>query len=299
MKTFVKAALLCSLLILSGISTFAQHEHHNPWSHHGWPMGDSADMKEYYCAMGDFNMNDFPFCKNKDKYNGHWAGFDLGMGGFVTRDFDMTFNPGSPYLNMNTARSLMVNINPFELNVNLYKNKLGFTTGLGFQVSNYYFTDNYVMLQDSSSIVAYRVQDAQGNYVSMKVNKMVVSYLNLPLFFEYQTNHYRRVNSFHISLGIIAGVRIGSYTKQVYHDDGESYFLVDDNGNRVASFDVEKYSVRDRGAYHLSPFKVDASMRVGWSHLNLFGTYSLTPLFQKKQGPEVYPFTVGISLLGW
>ena len=48
----------------------------------------------------------------------------------------------------------MVNLNPFELNIGLYKNHIGFTTGLGFQISNYYFTDNYVMLKDSAAIVA-------------------------------------------------------------------------------------------------------------------------------------------------
>ena len=143
------------------------------------------------------------------------------------------------------------------------------------------------------------MQDAQGNYVDMKVNKMVMSYLNLPLFFEYQTNRHRKLSSFHVSLGAIAGLRIGTYTKQVYSNEKGSYFLVDDAGNRVAAFDVEHNTVRDRGAYHVNPFKVDAAFRIGWSHLNLFSTYSLTRMFQKDQGPELYPFTVGITLLGF
>jgi hypothetical protein len=193
----------------------------------------------------------------------------------------------------------MVNINPFELNLNLYKNRIGFTTGLGFQTSNYYFTDNYVLLQDSASLVGFKVQDASGKPISMKTNKMVVSYLNLPLFFEYQTNPYRRLSSFHVTLGVVAGVRIGSYTKQSYEEGNATYFLVDEKGNKVASYAYDDYSVKTRGAYHLSPFKVDAAFRIGWSHLNLFGTYSLTQMFQKGQGPEVYPFTVGLSLMGW
>ncbi len=299
MKTLLKLTLSFSLLLLLSGSLNAQESKKCPWYKHGWHMGDSAHATDFACAMQDFNMNEFPFCKNKKKYNGHWAGIEVAFSGYVTPDFDMNFNPAYPYMNMNTARSLTVNLNPFELNVNLYKNKIGFTTGLGLQTTNYYFSNNYVMLKDSSALVAYKVQDAQGNYVDMKVNKMVVSYLNLPLFFEYQTNPYRRLSSFHISLGVIAGVRIGSYTKQVYNDKAESYFLVDDKGNKVASFDVEEYTVRDRGAYHLSPFKLDASMRIGWSRLNIFSTYSLTQLFQKNQGPELYPFTVGITLLGW
>jgi hypothetical protein len=299
MKTILNVTIIFSLLFVISLNTDAQESKKCPWYKHGGQMGDSALMNDFTCTMENFNMGDFPFCKNHNKYNGHWAGVELGFSGYVTPNFDMSFNPAYPYMNMNTARSLTVNLNPFELNLNLYNNKIGFTTGLGFQTSNYYFTDNYVLIQDSSALVAYQVEDAQGNPVSMHVNKLVVSYLNLPLFFEYQTNRYRRLNSFHVTLGVIAGVRIGSYTKQVYNDKGESYFLVDDHGNQVAAFDVEKYSVHDRGAYHLSPFKLDAAFRVGWSHLNLFATYSLTQMFQKNQGPELYPFTVGLTLLGW
>ena len=299
MKTILKFTLLCAFFAMFSTKSNAQHDKDAPWHKHGWPMGDTAKMKEFSCAMDNFNMEEFPFCKNKNKYNGHWAGFELAFSGYLTPNFDMNFNPATPYMNMNTARSLTVNFNPFDINVNIYKNKIGFTTGLGFQTSNYYFTDNYVLLKDSSTLIAYKVQDSQGNPVSMKVNKMVVSYLNLPLFFEFQTNHYRRLSSFHVTIGVIAGVRIGSYTKQAYSVKGGSYFLVDDKGNKVATFDVERYTVNDRGAYHLSPFKLDAAFRIGWSHLNLFSTYSLTRMFQKNQGPELYPFTVGITLLGW
>ncbi|MCX6266172.1 MAG: outer membrane beta-barrel protein [Bacteroidetes bacterium] len=299
MKTILKLTPIFILLVLFSTNTNAQDEKKCPLHKHGWHMADSAAMADFSSSMENFNMQDFPFCKHKNKFNGHWAGFELAFSGYVNPDFNMTFNPAYPYMNMNTARSITVNFNPFELNLNLYKNKIGLTTGLGFQTSNYYFTDDYVMIQDSASLVAFQVQDAQGNPVSMHVNKMVVSYLNLPLFFEYQTNPLRRINSFHVTVGVIAGVRIGSYTKQQYNDKGESYVLVDAHGNQVATFDVDKYSVQNRGSYHLSPFKVDAAFRIGWSRLNLFGTYSLTQMFQKNQGPELYPFTVGITLLGW
>jgi len=236
--------------------------------------------------------------KSKNKYNGHWAGIEIGINGYVTPDFDMNFD-AYPWMNMNTARSLMINFNPFELNVNLIKNHFGFTTGLGFQTGNFYFTDNFVLIKDSSSIVAYKAQDANGNPEKFKVNKMVLSYLNLPLLFEYQTNRFRRMNSFHVSAGVIGGVRIGTYTKQTYEEKEGQYYLVDSDGNRVASYYVERHIVRDRGAYHLSPFKLDAAFRIGWSHLNLFATYSLTPMFEKNKGPELDPFTVGLTLLGW
>lgn len=294
------AGLFVLLSAYSGTLTAQETtEKHASHHHSGCPAFDSIDHDDFPFNWDEFDFRDFPFKKNKHKYNGHWAGFELGIGGYVNSGFNMDFNPEYPYLNMNTARSLMVNFNLFETNVNLVDQHFGFTTGLGFQTSNYYFTDNYVMLQDSAVLVAYKVQDEYGNAVSLKTNKMVVSYLNLPLLFEYQTNRYRKSNSFHIAAGVIGGVRIGSYTKQTYRNESGNYYLVDDKGNRVAAYDVNDYKVRNRGPYHLSPFKVDAALRFGWSHLNFFATMSLTRLFQTNQGPEVYPYTVGLTLVGW
>ncbi len=308
-KTFI---LFIMLLAISG-GAFAQpekkcprHKYHHCDSTHMTMQGvrvekfgdDSLVVYINKNHMDNINFGNWPFWKNK-KFNGHWAGVELGFNGYVTPDFNMNFSPKDDYLNLNTARSLVVNLNFFEFNANLYKNHIGFTTGLGFQLSNYYFTNNYVMLKDSSTLVAYKIQDQNGNYVNLERNKLFVSYLNLPLLFEYQTNAKRRLNSFHLALGVIAGVRIGSYTKQVYQNTDQTYYLVDKNGGKFASYYVSDKVVRTRGAYHLSPFKLDATLRVGWSHLNIWATYSLTRMFQKNQGPEVYPWNIGITLLSW
>lgn len=301
MKTTSRIAFLALLLIAFTVTANAQHEHKMkcPMAKHCSHDSDSTKCDHNYFCMPDFNGHDFPFFKKKNKFNGHWAGIEIGINGYLTPDFDMNFYPKYPYMNMNTARSLFVNINPFELNVNLYKNHIGFTTGIGLQLSNYYFTGTYVMLKDSTSLVAYQSYDQLGNSAAMRVNKLFVSYINLPLFFEYQTNSRQRLNSFHATLGVVLGVRIGTYTKQSYESINQTYSLNDEQGTKVATYYVDKHNVNSRGAYHLAPFKVDAAFRVGWSHLNLFATYSLTQMFQKNQGPELYPWTVGITLLGW
>ncbi|MEI7663842.1 MAG: outer membrane beta-barrel protein [Bacteroidota bacterium] len=299
MKNLLKITLSIFVFLTLAATAHAQDGKKQADHKHHWHFGDSTRMKTMKCAMEKFNMDEFPLCRDKKKFNGHWAGIDLGIGGYVTPGSDMNFSHSDPFLNLNTARSVTVNINPFELNLNLWKNHIGFTTGLGFQVTNYNFSGNYVMIKDSSALTAYQVQDAQGKPVNLRVNKLVTAHLNLPLFFEYQTNPYRYMNSFHVTLGVVAGVRIGSYTKQVYKENGGSYILADQDGNPVYSYDVDHYSIRDVGSFHLNPFKLDAAFRIGWSHLNIFGTYSVTRMFQKNQGPEVYPFTVGLTLLGW
>ena len=309
---FLLVLLMAGLISFSGYArNYGDHKHHSCNDSTRFEMRGvtvkkiGKDSMVVYVRTKEMtkmnNWCDFPphFFSRKGKYNGHWAGVELGINGYVNSNFNMNFDPKYPYMNMNTARSMVVNLNPFEFNVNLAKNKLGFTSGLGFQLSNYYFTGNYVMIPDSAQLVAYKVRDANNNPVSLKQDKLFVCYLNVPLLFEYQTNPKRNVRSFHVSLGVIGGVRLCSYSKQKYNSIDQTYYLVDNNGSRLASYYVGDNVVRSYGPYHLSPFKFDASFRIGWSFLNLFATYALTPMFQNNQGPVLYPWTVGITLLGW
>ncbi|MEI7492052.1 MAG: hypothetical protein WCK92_11680 [Bacteroidota bacterium] len=310
---YLLVLMLAGLISVSGYAQDKkEHKHHSCSDSSKFEMQGvtikriGKDSMVVYVRTKEFtkemtNWREFPPCPfaRKGKYNGHWAGVELGINGYVNSNFNMNFDPKYPYMNMNTARSMVVNLNPFEFNVNLVKNKLGFTSGLGFQLSNYYFTGNYVMIPDSSQLVAYKVKDGNNNYVGLKQDKLFVSYLNIPLLLEFQTNAKRKLNSFHVSVGVIGGVRLCSYSKQKYNSIDQTYYLVDDKGNRLASYYVGDNVVRSHGAYHLSPFKLDASFRIGWSFLNLFATYSLTPMFQDNQGPKLFPWTVGITLLGF
>jgi len=246
-----------------------------------------------------FDKHDFPGCHKKGGYYGHWAGFEIGIGGYVNSGFNMNFPETESYLNINTARSLMLNFNPFEFNLNIARNHFGLTSGLGLQLNNYYFTGNNMILGDSSRLVAYKIVDNKGNSVTPMVNKLFIAWINVPVLLEYQTNPGWRLNGFHIALGIVGGVRIGSYTKQSFHESGTTYYLEDMNDKVVASIDLDNHIIRKHGPYHLNSFKADATVRIGWSFLNLFATYSITPMFVKNQGPKIYPWNVGITLLPW
>jgi hypothetical protein len=240
-----------------------------------------------------------PFWCRKDKFNGHWAGIDLGWNGYVNSDFNMSFPQNEKFMNLNTSRSMTVDINPFDLNLNLVKNHFGITSGLGFTFNNYYFSNSTLLIPDSSKLVAYRMIDQNGNKADMRTNKLTVAWLTLPLLFEYQTNSKMKWNSFHVTLGAIAGVRICSYTKQSFYERNSTFYLQDDNGTIVGSVYADEHPTRTHNQYHLNPFKLDATFRIGWSFLNFYANYTITPMFQKDQGPQLYPWAVGITLIGW
>lgn len=206
----------------------------------------------------------------KPKFDGHWAGFELGVNGFLNKDMAIDYPAGYSFMDLNYAKSIAVNINFFEQNINLIGQKLGLVTGMGFSWNNYRFDKN-VVLTHEGEFDGYNDLDPTRNY---EKSKLVVSYLRVPLMLEYQTNGKMKANSFHVSGGVVGAVRIGSHSKIIY------------NGNKS----------KDRSDFYINPFKVDAIAKIGWGIINLYGSYSLTEMFRHNKGPVAYPFEIGITL---
>ncbi len=206
----------------------------------------------------------------KPKFNGHWAGFELGVNGLLNKDMVLDYPAGYEFMDLNYAKSTVVNINFFEQNVNLINQHFGLVTGMGLTWNNYRFDKNVVLTHDGE----FGGDFDTGVTKSYEKSKLVVTYLKVPLMLEYQTNSKMKANSFHISGGVVGGLRIGSHAKVIV------------NGNKS----------KDKSDFYINPFKVDAIAKIGWGVINLYGTYSLNEMFRNNKGPEVYPFEIGITL---
>jgi hypothetical protein len=209
----------------------------------------------------------------KPKFNGHWAGFDLGVNGLMNADRELNYPEGYPYLDLNYNKSVGVNINCFEQNINLVNQKLGLVTGLGFTWNNYRFDKNVILTEDGKLDGYYDLDPAK----SYEKSKLMVASVRVPLILEFQTNSKMKANSFHIGAGVVGSARTWSHTKIKY------------NGSKV----------KDKGDFYINPFRADAIATLGWGVINLYGTYAITEMFRSGKGPEVYPFEVGITLAGF
>jgi hypothetical protein len=234
--------------------------------------------------------------RNKQrKFNGHWSGIDLGLNGFLTPDYSL--NMPSDYLDLRLEKSVVVNLNFYEQNIPLNKNRtFGIVSGLGLTWNNYRFVDNVMLREENKMITGYFIDG-----VGMKKSKLVNTYLTLPLFFELQTNSSKPKEKAHIAFGIVGGWRFSSHTKLYFLESNKSYTLKDQNGivqpgSWVTPAASRRNIVKDYNSFQQNPFKLDAGIRAGWGLVNLFANYSLTPLFIKDRGPELYPFAVGITL---
>jgi hypothetical protein len=238
--------------------------------------GDSTEISLGNRKLTVDDEGNVKFRRNrKNNFNGHWSGFDLGVNGFLTpdNDFDIPLKDNYNYLDLRMEKSINVKLNLIEQNFTLIRNHLGFVTGLGLEYDNYRFANNVVLTESDNGVLNVKKDNDPARDYSR--SKLVVDYLNVPLMLEYQTNKFSKPSSFHISAGMIAGLKIGSHTKMVYN-----------------SGDKQK----ERNFTSLNPFKYGATVRIGWGVINLYADYSMSTLFKKDKGPELYPFAVGITL---
>ena len=236
--------------------------------------------------------------KRKDKFDGHWGGIELGINGYNTPDFNMDFPQGYEYMDLNIPKSTAFYLNLLEYNVALAKNqKWGMLSGLGFEWHNYRFSNDVWLSMENGTLQSYYIGGAP-----VKKTKLMVCYMTVPVIFEFQTNNKSRLNSFHVGVGVVGGLRIGTHTKVKFENKNSSYYLAtplslptDPEGWLTSA----SKKMKNHNDFYLNPMKLDATVRVGWSCINLFATYSLTKMFRDNRGPELYPWTVGITLLGW
>lgn len=237
----------------------------------------------------------------KYKFNGHWAGVELGINGLLTPDFDMNYPSALGFLDQRMEKSINVNLNFYEQNIRLNKKgNIGLVSGLGLSWNNYRFGNSVMLANENNQFKGYYMDG-----VSVKKSKLVNTYLTLPLYLEFQTTSTKKKESAHFAAGVVAGWRFSSHTKTYFLEGNKEYQLRDPStGNLLPEImrspaASTRNIVKEYDSFQQTPFKLDASVRAGWGIVNLYANYALTPMFVKGRGPELYPFAVGITLSGW
>lgn len=202
-----------------------------------------------------------------------WQGIDFGVNGFLTADNKIELPAGFEFLELNYAKSYFFSWNFFQKNIHIYRNNINLGTGLGMSWYHYNFRNSYSLTPN--------VEYATATYDSLRYskNRLGITYLNVPLFLEFNTNNKDAGNSFHIAGGMEFGYNVfNNQLKQKYELDGH------------------KYKRKEKDDFNVNPFRYDIIGRIGYGDFTIFGKYSLSTLFEKDKGPVVYPFTAGINL---
>lgn len=215
-----------------------------------------------------------PVRSRNSRFKPHFAGLEVGLNNFLTPDYSMNLPAEDSYMDLNTGRSWNWNLNLLEYGLGLGTDKVGLVTGLGFEWINYVFDHQNSITKDGAGNIVEYIPDDAGDIVKSKFN---MTYITAPLLLEFQIPAGRK--RIHLSAGVIGGVKIASNTKIKYEIGGQ------------------KSKEKEKGDYNLSPLRYGATVRLGYRAINLYANYYFTPLFGEGEGPELYPFSIGLCLI--
>jgi hypothetical protein len=185
------------------------------------------------------------------------------MAAFLNPDMKLNTLP-EDYRNMslNTSTSWSYGLNFMQGSIPLWSNNIGLVTGMGIEFNRYSFDKNITLKNDSASL--YSVLDTVNTF---EKNKLCVAYLEVPLLLEFQ------VKDFYINAGVYGGVKIGSKLKQESNDQ----------------------DIKIKEDFHTSVLRYGVMASVGYGQVDIFARYSMSQLFEKNEGPELYPLTIGAA----
>lgn len=213
--------------------------------------------------------------ERRKKRSNHFAGIDLGINGFLNASNSVSLSDEERFMDLNYSKSIELNINFMEFYIPIAKERFGIVTGLGLGFNNYDLARDFTITSSSDTNATIGVVDSS---ISIKKNKFKTVSLNLPLLLETNIGKTSK-KSFHLAVGGMASYVFEGKTKQKYRLDGQNY------------------TIKEYTNFNLNPFRLAAHARIGYGKLTFYANYSLTSLYKQNRGPELYPFTVGVSLI--
>ncbi len=215
-----------------------------------------------------------------------WMGIDLGVDGLVdlSNGFDIQPQGDYNFMEMNYWRNCHVRLNFFEWRFNLVINVFNIVTGMGFDFQHYGFSqkikldeaDDYPGQTYTTPIIGQT-----DSLHSINRSRLAVQYFNIPLFFNLRTKKSaKHRHQFNFTFGVVGGIKTGSSSRIKYTENG---------------YDAEEEKKDD---FNLETFTATAMVRIKYSFFSIYASYQFTPMF-RGQNPNLYPFSIGVTLLSW
>lgn len=156
--------------------------------------------------------------------------------------------------------------------------------GLGIGSSNIFFQNTYVDLKAKSSTLPFRDVSAE-NY--FKKYKLTTAFLEAPVELRYVTNPVTPDKGFKLAVGAKVGTILSAHTK------GKN--LVDKNGSTVYD---SKYIAKESDKKFINSTRLAVTGRIGYGNVSFDASYQITNFLKENVGPEIRPYSIGITLSG-
>jgi hypothetical protein len=207
----------------------------------------------------------FAFTQEKKKPLSEETIRRVSVGAEIYQDFWMKWPAGMNVRAINQGGSgfIMYNV-PFG------KSPVTFSIGAGISCHNL-FSNTTINDIHADTITFTPIPDS----IDYKKSKLGLTYLDFPIELRFVTKDKIRFS---------VGVKLG------YLLDGKTKYKGDDA-------DGYQSTVKYRKVEHLDKFQFGPTIRFGYDWFQVSAYYSVTQIFEKGLGPDLYPFSVGFTFM--
>lgn len=165
-----------------------------------------------------------------------------------------------------------------------FKTDPRFSVGIGVGVSgsSVYFNKTEVLINALTPTLQF---NDVSNTNHFKRYKLSYNYLEVPLELRFSSNPENDNKSLKFALGAKVGTLINVHTK--------GKILLDANDKIVNDYKEKINSKR-----YFENLRLAGTARVGLGHFGLFGSYQVNNFIKSSAGPNIRPFTIGLTLSG-
>jgi hypothetical protein len=166
---------------------------------------------------------------------------------------------------------------PFKTNP-----KFSVALGVGIGSSNIFFEKSFVDIKATGTTLPFSRRDTTNHF---KKFKLTTVFAEAPVELRFSSNPTANKQSFKVALGVKVGMLVNAHIK------GKT--LEDKNGNVV-----NNYTLKENSKKFFNSTRFAGTARIGYGIFSLHGSYAITTLLKDGAGPEIRPYSVGITISG-
>ena len=207
----------------------------------------------------------FSFTQEKSKIIGENTIRRVSVGAEVYQDFWMNWPAKMNVRAINQGGGAFVTYNiPFGTS------PVSFAIGAGIGVHNLYSNTTINDIKADTTVFT-RIPDT----IDYKKSKLGLTYLDFPMELRFVAK-----NKVRFSVGVKLGYLLDAKTK--YKGD---------------NLEGDQITVKYRKVDNIDKFRFGPTIRIGYSWFQVYGYFSVTKIFDKGFGPDLYPISVGITFM--
>lgn len=146
--------------------------------------------------------------------------------------------------------------------------KVSFAYALNYNLTTVHHNGNITYLTDSGSTNLFTtIKQSNTNF---NINKLTTHYLELPVEFRFRKIKDPKIRLY---LGFKGGVLLGVHTTRT-----------------TSETKYKQYRIKN-----INQFRYGPTVKIGVGKINLYGFYSMSPLFNDGKGDLVNQYTIGLS----